>query len=100
MKIKKEKKGEYTKFTTEADYLKFEVEIDKGGYGEYKIFNGGYEMESHSHSSLHSMIQNAEELEEQYRLYKKFLKKIQKNNKINKYYHSEIVTPPYLAICK
>jgi hypothetical protein len=100
MKLKKENKGEYTKFVTEADYLKFEVEIDQGGYGQYKIFNGGYEMEASYNSSLDNMIQNAEELEEQYKLYKKFLNKIKKNHKINKCYHPGFIVPPYLAVCK
>lgn len=90
MKIKKEKQGEYTKFSADTDYLKFEAEIDNGGHGKYKILNGGYETDSLYNHALHNMIQYAEELEEQYKLFKQFLHKIEKTHKIDKSYFSKI----------
>jgi hypothetical protein len=104
MKIKKERIDENTKFRAETEYLTFEAELNDGGYGYCKVFNGGYEMDSVSNSALHNLIQYGEEMTEQYKLFTKFLRKIEKNHKIDKEYFCKFLNKkesfPKLAVYK
>ena len=103
MKLKKEKINGNTKFRAETEYLTFEAELNDGGYGYCKVFNGGYEMDSVSESALHNLIRYGKEMEEQYKLFTKFLRKVQKNHKIDKEYFCKALNEeafPKLSICK
>jgi arginyl-tRNA--protein-N-Asp/Glu arginylyltransferase len=104
MKIKKEKIGENTKYRAETEYLTFEAELNDGGYGYCKVFDGGYEMDSVSNSALHNLIHYGEEMEEQYKLFTKFLRKIEKNHKIDEEYFCKFLNEeksiPKLAVYK
>lgn len=85
MKIKKEKKGAYTKFSAETDYLELEAVIDKNGYGHCKLSTGGEEIDTISFSSIRNWIQFSKESEESYRTLTKFLSQIKKTEKITNY---------------
>jgi len=87
MKIKKEKKGEYTKFSAEVEDLCIDLEatIDKNGYGQCKMSTGDVEIDSMTFSSIRNWINFSKESEQGYKALTKFLSQIKKTEKISNY---------------